>query len=154
MRSGPEIVPPETIIKWIKEYNLPKITQAHISPSFRWSMVFNEAMLNYNFLKLAKIEHLRNAVTMAQEAERVQQRSGRQLKITSWYRTPPHNAKAGGKPNSAHLYALAIDAQANGWTNEVFQNWLIKNWKGRIGINNPAFVHFDLWTIPKTFRYY
>lgn len=35
------------------------------------------------------------------------------IRVTSWYRTPEHNAEVGGVPNSFHLSGLAMDFGAD-----------------------------------------
>ena len=41
--------------------------------------------------------------------ESVRNELGKPVVITSGYRTPAHNEKVGGKPNSSHLKGLAAD---------------------------------------------
>lgn len=40
---------------------------------------------------------------------------GKPVTITSGYRTPEHNKKVGGVPNSQHLYGQAADIKVKGW---------------------------------------
>lgn len=50
-----------------------------------------------------------NVEKLAQNLQVLRDFLGEPLHILSAYRTPTHNAKVGGKPNSMHLKALASD---------------------------------------------
>jgi len=64
--------------------------------------------------------------------------------INSAYRSPEHNAKIGGKPNSSHLRGLAVDIKANdSRTRFTVLNALISVGFNRIGIAD-TFIHVDL----------
>ena len=63
--------------------------------------------------------------------------------INSAYRTPEHNAKIGGKPNSSHLKGLAVDIRANdSSTRYIVLNALIRVGFNRIGVAS-SFIHVD-----------
>lgn len=64
--------------------------------------------------------------------------------INSAFRTPEHNAKIGGKPNSSHLRGLAVDIKAtDSRTRFLILNALIHVGFTRIGIAD-TFIHVDL----------
>ncbi len=63
--------------------------------------------------------------------------------INSAFRTPEHNAKIGGKPNSSHLRGLAVDIKAtDSRTRFLILNALIHVGFTRIGIAD-TFIHVD-----------
>ena len=64
--------------------------------------------------------------------------------INSAYRSPEHNAKIGGSPNSSHLKGLAVDIKAtDSRTRFNVLNALISVGFTRIGIAD-TFIHVDL----------
>jgi len=70
--------------------------------------------------------------------------AGIPFKINSAYRTPEHNAKIGGKPNSSHLKGLAVDISVtNSRQRFIVLNALISVGFNRIGIAD-TFIHVDL----------
>ena len=72
------------------------------------------------------------------------ERAGIPFIINSAYRTPEHNAKIGGKPNSSHLKGLAVDISVtNSRQRFVILESLIKVGFNRIGIAD-TFINVDL----------
>lgn len=66
--------------------------------------------------------------------------------INSAYRSPEHNAKIGGKPNSSHLKGLAVDISVtNSRQRFIVLNALLNVGFTRIGIAD-TFIHVDLST--------
>jgi uncharacterized protein YcbK (DUF882 family) len=66
------------------------------------------------------------------------------LKISSGYRTPKHNLKVGGEPNSAHMDAIAADIVAiDSRTRYLIVSYAIRSGFNRIGIGK-TFVHLDM----------
>ena len=64
--------------------------------------------------------------------------------INSAYRSPEHNAKIGGKPNSSHLRGLAVDIKAtDSRTRFNVLSALISVGFSRIGIAD-TFIHVDM----------
>ena len=51
---------------------------------------------------------------LAELLERIREHFGKPVTITSAYRTPAHNAKAGGAKFSQHLYGRAADIRVQG----------------------------------------
>jgi uncharacterized protein YcbK (DUF882 family) len=74
---------------------------------------------------------------------------GTPVDILSGYRTPAHNAKVGGKPNSFHMKAMAGDLAAKEFTPKQLYlriEKLIRAGKmkaGGLGLY-PGFVHYDV----------
>ena len=65
------------------------------------------------------------------------------FKINSAYRSPEHNAKIGGKPNSSHLRGLAVDISVKDSRSRfIVLESLIKVGFNRIGIAD-TFIHVD-----------
>jgi len=76
--------------------------------------------------------------------DEARERAGIPFIINSAYRTPEHNAKIGGKPNSSHLKGLAVDISVtNSRQRFVILESLIKVGFNRIGIAD-TFIHVDL----------
>jgi len=85
---------------------------------------------NMNLLFLAKLD-------LAREY------AGIPFKINSAFRTPEHNAKIGGKPNSSHLRGLAVDISiSDSRTRYIVLEALIHVGFDRIGIAD-TFIHVD-----------
>lgn len=64
--------------------------------------------------------------------------------INSAYRSPEHNAKIGGKPNSSHIKGLAVDISVtNSRQRFIVLNALLEVGFTRIGIAD-TFIHVDL----------
>ena len=70
--------------------------------------------------------------------------AGVPFKITSSYRTEEHNAKIGGKPNSAHLRGTAVDiACDSSCSRMMIVDALIIAGFNRIGVSK-TFIHVDV----------
>jgi len=75
--------------------------------------------------------------------ERARQIACRPLQIVSAVRCKTHNARAGGKPNSAHLTGFAVDIVAiSSDTRFLILDALLKAGFQRIGIAK-SFIHAD-----------
>jgi uncharacterized protein YcbK (DUF882 family) len=69
--------------------------------------------------------------------------AGIPFKINSAYRTPEHNAKVGGKPNSSHLKGLAVDISATDSRSRfIVLEALMRVGFNRIGVAK-SFIHVD-----------
>ena len=70
--------------------------------------------------------------------------AGIPFKINSAYRTPEHNDKIGGSPNSSHLKGLAVDISVTNSTQRfIVLKALLDVGFTRIGIAD-TFIHVDL----------
>ena len=88
----------------------------------------NDGNMNLDFL--AKLDEAREL-------------AGVPFKINSAFRTPEHNTKIGGKPNSSHLKGLAVDISVtNSRHRFIVLEALIKVGFNRIGIAK-SFIHVD-----------
>jgi hypothetical protein len=73
-------------------------------------------------------------------------RWGKALSVNSGFRTAEHNARVGGKPNSAHLRGLAADLKTSGLT-EAIRLAICAAQMGfkRIGVDKAGrYIHVDL----------
>lgn len=76
--------------------------------------------------------------------DKARELAGIPFKINSAYRSPEHNAKIGGKPNSSHLKGLAVDISVtNSRQRFIVLNALLDVGFTRIGIAD-TFIHVDL----------
>ena len=76
--------------------------------------------------------------------DEARERAGIPFIINSAYRTPEHNAKIGGKPNSSHLKGLAVDISVTNTRQRfIVLNALLEVGFTRIGIAD-TFIHIDL----------
>ena len=76
--------------------------------------------------------------------DEARERAGIPFVINSAYRTPEHNAKIGGKPNSSHIKGLAVDISVtNSRQRFIVLNALLEVGFTRIGIAD-TFIHVDL----------
>lgn len=86
------------------------------------------------------IENLRK---LANKLETVRITCGNKpITITSGYRTPSHNKKVGGAPNSWHTKGLAADFVVQGLTPKQVQD-LLKDWNGGLEYA-PTWTHIDM----------
>ena len=70
---------------------------------------------------------------LAELLERIREHFGKPVTITSAYRTPAHNAKAGGAKFSQHLYGRAADIRVQGVSVEdvaAYAESLMPDWGG------------------------
>jgi zinc D-Ala-D-Ala carboxypeptidase len=95
------------------------------------SKYFKEIEYNMDLDFLAKLDEAREY-------------AGIPFVINSAYRSPEHNAKIGGKPNSSHLKGLAVDIKStNGRQRGLILDSLRAVGFTRIGIAR-TFIHVDM----------
>ena len=92
---------------------------------------------------------LQNVQKLANQLQVLRNYIGKPIYINSGYRSPSHNKRVGGSPNSQHLLGKAADIRVKGYTTEKLSKIiesLINNGdmlQGGIGIYN-TFVHYDI----------
>ncbi len=92
---------------------------------------------------------LENVKELAKNMQVLRDELGLPIHLTSAYRSPSHNRKAGGKIKSQHLYGKACDMKVKGMTPKqvlLVIERLIKEEKmmqGGIGLYN-TFTHYDI----------
>ena len=76
--------------------------------------------------------------------DNIREELGKPIVVTSGFRTPAHNEKVGGKPNSSHLKGLAVDiaCEDSRYRFELVRE-LLKHGVDRIGIGD-TFIHADI----------
>lgn len=79
--------------------------------------------------------------------QKIRDKVGKQVIITSAYRTESHNKKVGGASKSKHLYGMAADIYVPGMEALKFARLIESIFPNRYGIiayTKKAFVHFDV----------
>lgn len=86
------------------------------SPNFSWGEVVAAATPQESADLLSALKGdtvaLENAVLFAEYVLQPIRNEVGWIRVTSWYRTPTHNAAVGGSPTSLHLLAAAADIEA------------------------------------------
>ena len=78
------------------------------------------------------------------ELDKAREIAGVPFVINSAFRTPEHNAKIGGSPNSSHMRGLAVDISVTDSRQRfIILNALIQVGFNRIGIAK-TFIHVDM----------
>ena len=88
----------------LQAYSLARDGEAYLSPHFRVQEFRCKDGSDPVFVDTALVELL----------EQLRTHFGKAVTITSGYRTPAHNAKAGGTRFSQHLYGRAADIRVQG----------------------------------------
>lgn len=90
-----------------------------------------------------------NVVKLANQLQRVRDELNRTVKVNSGYRSPEHNKKIGGVPDSQHVFGRAADIVVDGVSpKKVFETieTLISRGdmlQGGLGLYD-NFVHYDI----------
>ncbi len=79
---------------------------------------------------------------LAQRLQVLRDVLGSPIHITSGYRTPQHNQRVGGHPNSYHCKGMAADIVVTGVPAHRVQH-LLRNWQGGLGCYS-TFTHIDI----------
>ena len=76
--------------------------------------------------------------------DNIREELGKPIVVTSGFRTPAHNEKVGGKPNSSHLKGLAVDiaCEDSRYRFKLVRE-LLEHGINRIGIGD-TFIHADI----------
>ncbi|MEB3337970.1 MAG: D-Ala-D-Ala carboxypeptidase family metallohydrolase [Leptolyngbyaceae bacterium] len=84
-------------------------------------------------------------VRLAKLAQQARDRINRPFRVTSWYRPPAINARAGGVSNSRHIIGDAMDFYCDGLTGDQLYWALDPWWPGGLGRYNqyPYLSHID-----------
>ncbi len=84
-------------------------------------------------------------IRIATLAQQARDRIGRPFRITSWYRPPDINERAGGASNSRHMVGDAIDFYCDGLTGDQLYRALAPWWTGGLGRYQryPNLSHID-----------
>jgi len=94
-------------------------------------------------------EVLENIKELAKSLQKIRDYFGQAIHINSAYRSPEHNQKIGGKPNSQHVLGKAADIAMRNFTpqqivlelEKMIANGEIS--QGGLGLYN-GFVHYDI----------
>lgn len=95
------------------------------------------------------IEVLHNIRKVSKNLQVLRDYIGRPIHINSGYRSPKHNKRIGGVPNSYHTKGMAADITVRGYTPKRLARTIIKlinqgkMEQGGIGLYN-GFVHYDI----------
>jgi uncharacterized protein YcbK (DUF882 family) len=84
-----------------------------------------------------------NIIKLASELDVVRAKIGTPIIVQSWYRDPESNRRAGGVPNSEHLYGMACDWHPLNGRYESVKSYLDAKWKGGLGCYGDWF-HTDI----------
>ena len=74
-----------------------------------------------------------NIIKLASALDVIREQINRPMIVQSWYRDPESNRRAGGVPNSEHLYGLACDWHPLGGDFSAIHQLLDAKWKGGLG---------------------
>lgn len=92
---------------------------------------------------------LKNVQQLAQNIQVIRDNAGVPIGINSGYRSPSHNRKVGGVPNSEHVKGKAGDLSPKGITPKKLYDIIIKLindgkiYNGGVGLYD-TFVHYDI----------
>lgn len=143
--------------EWVKKYWLVVAIVLILVMVVIWFFNRNKMKLTKDFEKsefdsrdgaIMPVEVLRNIKDLAKQLQVLRDYTGRAITINSGYRSPSHNAKIGGVPDSQHVKGRAADIVVSGYTSaqtkavieELIASGKMK--QGGIGLYS-SFVHYD-----------
>ncbi len=86
-----------------------------------------------------------NIIRLANELDKIRDKWGKPIGVTSWYRPPAINRAVGGVANSQHINGNAADIYPIGGDIHAFQKWVDSHWPMALGYGaKRGFVHVDL----------
>ena len=123
-----------------------------VSPNFTWGEVIGRT--HADCWKEITLDMLENAVVIAKELEVLRKAyNNTPIIISSWLRTPTHNARAStGRTSTGrtgpHTKGWAVDFLFKGLDNVAIFNQLAKSWNGGYAIRlddkgKPVLIHLD-----------
>ena len=126
-----------------------------LTPNFR----LGEFALNRPDRRFIATHQVQTALELARFMERIRERFGGPIIITSGYRPPAINRAVGGDPISEHLYRQpkwgAVDFYLTNGRTKAAEQWADTNWPESLGlgVDRHGFIHLGMgWRVFRGFR--
>ncbi len=125
--------------------SLPAAPSAGVAPASGAPGATPAGAANLSGLEFAAGVDQRINPGVADKAKEVQSAFGRKLVVTSGFRDPARNTRAGGASGSKHLTSDAVDVQFPGNEQDTINLIKVASEKGMggIGVYRPGFLHLD-----------